>query len=285
MAFDWGTAFSIGSSLLGGKSSGRRDAAVMQKNQAVYNRAADWRQRKWQAAQNRVDRAEVKRQFNTQVNLHRNTIRHRVEDAKAAGIHPLYALGASSSVSPVQFAGGSASPGTGVSAVMPIPEGENSATTNAVLNALSQKEQRKYQQAALQRQAQLDQYAMRESYWRSRKDEALAMEALSNAARARSEVNQNQDGSGELLAQTISKKPSYPTGETEKLVSKAETSTNRGGSKAAINPLWDRRLDENGNVVYFLNKEELDLLPALIGAYKTGKHRLKKYMIHGGWRK
>lgn len=196
MAFDWGTAFSIGSSLFGGGNTGRKDAAVAQRNQAVYNRAQQWRNNQFTSYWNRRGLAETKRQFDTQVNLHRNTIRHRVEDAKKAGIHPLYALGASSSVSPVAFAGGGAATGAGVSAV--IPEGQNHSTLNAVAGALSRYEQRKLATAAAKRQQQLDQYAMRESYWRSRKDEALAQEALSNAARAAAQVNQNQDGNGSL---------------------------------------------------------------------------------------
>lgn len=51
---------------------------------------------------------EAKRQFNVQMN---ESIQRRVADARAAGIHPLYALGASVGASPTMSAGGSSTGG------------------------------------------------------------------------------------------------------------------------------------------------------------------------------
>lgn len=51
---------------------------------------------------------EAKRQFNIQMN---ESIQRRVADAREAGIHPLFALGASVGASPTMFAGGSSAGG------------------------------------------------------------------------------------------------------------------------------------------------------------------------------
>lgn len=73
---------------------------------------SDRQNRKAHAADRREDRQLSMHQFDQQMD---HSIRRRVEDAKRSGVHPLYALGASSGASPTLASGGSPPTGSGLS--------------------------------------------------------------------------------------------------------------------------------------------------------------------------
>jgi hypothetical protein len=194
MAFGIGDAISLAGSFFGGGgSTGRKDAAVVAKNNHVYNLDLQGRAIKHANQWNWINFKEAQRQYERSLT---KTIQSRVADAKKAGIHPLYALGqpgaGSVSFNTVGAPGGSSSP------VVPVPEGENVGTANAIAGILNRKERRAYEAQVRARQQRIDAISARESYYRSYKDWALAQEALSHAARARQQVNVNQDGGGRL---------------------------------------------------------------------------------------
>ncbi len=60
-----------------------------------------------QRKQNRLDRQQAQAQFDA---LMDTSVQRRVADARSAGIHPLFALGASAGASPTMHAGGSPAP-------------------------------------------------------------------------------------------------------------------------------------------------------------------------------
>lgn len=252
--FDALTAGSFVGSLFGSSGPSRTDAAIASFRQFDYQRELDRLARVWQDKWNKVaweedrrkyDRAkgefraqrldantqynrsfkenqrqyetalqEGKRQFNEAAF---RTIRNRVNDAKAAGIHPLYALGAQSpSPSPVSVVGapggnsygsagsstfipGQSGSGGGLSAVM---SGESSgidfnAVNNAIqgLRKLSPKERRKAAAAEAYAKARQDTelLALRSQADLDKANAVLAMARASDLKRKEGRANSQQD--------------------------------------------------------------------------------------------
>jgi hypothetical protein len=77
-----------------------------------------WAKESWQKSYDQTERwnqkqlEEAQRQYNQQRADSLRTIQHRVADAQAAGLHPLYAMGASANVSPTSFMPGQTAQGS-----------------------------------------------------------------------------------------------------------------------------------------------------------------------------
>ena len=211
MAFGFDDFIGIASSILGsGGGSSRTDASLANNRQFEQNKYFYDRQEAFTNKWNNIAGHNANLQFNALMDYEKKKTQWRVADARNAGIHPLYALGQSSGVSPVSFSPGGGPSIPNSSAMQINPDGNHPGTTNAVLGALNAKAQRAYQKQQSARQSKLDAIAGQESYYRSYKDWAIAQEALSNAARARQNLNVNQDAGGSVQRSTLG-----PTGKPE----------------------------------------------------------------------
>jgi hypothetical protein len=272
MAFGIGDAISIGSSIFGGSDKSNKLSQAFFKAQREDNAVYFGRSQNFQDKWNNLSLREAQRQYDHNL---KDKLTYLVADAKRAGIHPLYALGASSGISPVSFSAGGGPNPPGSPGYSVVPEGNFPGTMEAVGNAISRRERAEYAKQITERQKALDKASLQESYYRSYKDWAIAQEALSNASRARQNVNLNQDGGGRL--QNATTKQNYPNALTKNVPVEIPSSMpGRPSTQAGNIPLWEKRLDDKGNEVWFLNKDELEMMPAIISAYKTGKERLKK---------
>lgn len=113
-----GTAMAIGGVLdfaggLFGRSGGGKAARQQLHHQMFLDdRGREW-QDKWNKAQLDFATRQYEEQFGEQKRIQRERIRDAVTDAKAAGLHPLYALGASGGSSPVSVSFMPGQSGTG----------------------------------------------------------------------------------------------------------------------------------------------------------------------------
>lgn len=112
----WGPLISAGSSLLGGFLN-RREAKQQTGDGQFWNRfdadrafdaSERWNQLAYGLGRDQFN--EARRQFDVGHDYATRQAQIRVADAKAAGLHPLYALGASANISPT-VSGGGFSPG------------------------------------------------------------------------------------------------------------------------------------------------------------------------------
>lgn len=122
---------------------------------------------------------QAQQQFDQQMD---HSVRRRVEDAKRAGIHPLYALGASSGASPTIMAGQHSS-GSGISDA-----------AAAIGSGLAQSSQHKQDTRAAEleriRLLELNAAQIQAQKASANADNALAMQRISDIKRAEQRVNQ-----------------------------------------------------------------------------------------------
>lgn len=197
----FGDIFSIGSSLIGGKKSSRKDAAIWNTQQMQFALQQQEAQNNLAKHMQQVNLANQDKWNNVALQQERNKLQWLVHDARKAKLHPIYALGASNNFSPA-VAGGGSVPGT-VSPQLVGP-GDSAGgsmwpgAARAIAGAVSAKEAREEAARAARRQTYLDGLAARESNARTYRDWAEAQLALSEAARARQIANVNQDYGGAL---------------------------------------------------------------------------------------
>lgn len=227
----WGAlAGSIAGGLFGGKPS-RSDAAISAWRQWDYSRDLQDRAQKWQGVWNqkqllhaRQQLQESRRQYNWQA---KHKIQHAVNDAKRAGIHPLYALGASGATpaaSPAFSPGGASSPG--VSAVAYDSGGRGLDYTNigrAAENIYRGRQAKKDAARLAINAQQLHDLEVRERMSRIGLNDAEATKLQSEAARGRQEVN-NQPESVAMGA--VELKPAE------------QVTKKRQGIEAGLNPAY-----------------------------------------------
>lgn len=141
---------------------------------------------------------ESKRQFEIQAN---EAIQRRVADARKAGVHPLFALGASANISPTISAGASNSMGDAVSRA--------GAQIGDMLASRSGREHQKTLQTMQLAQGAAD---LRRTNAATALDMAQTQLALSEAKRAQVNANASQDGIGVTEVPHTPKKLKTPLG-------------------------------------------------------------------------
>ncbi len=166
-----GTAIGVGASLLGGKLARSSEKSAAGKTQA------------WNEASYNL----TKNQFR---DLQQKSIQHRVADAKAAGVHPLFALGASASgASPAPFIPGQFESGSAV--------GEGiSAAGRAVGSEISRQTPDYPGQKAVRKRAEIG--ALERQDAETALTRAQEMQVLSETARATQEANHRRTPEGQI---------------------------------------------------------------------------------------
>jgi hypothetical protein len=220
-------------------------------------------------AQNKVDerRFQQTMRFNERQNLRKHyewqrEIRNRVTDAKAAGIHPLYALGTGGGYSPVSMSAGTSAIPSGA-----VTGADLSTTDSDILRGIggvaeffASEKERKRQRSAANRRDRVD-LELKKS--QAELNYAEALKAQSEATRLKSRAMTQQDIS-------VGTAETYATGETQKVPAKITTSApGKPGETAGKEPAWRTYTLNDGTKVYKPNVDDLDLMQVLLGAGKT----------------
>lgn len=182
------TVVGAGASILGdvfGQKKPKRDKLADWINVRNLEMAEDTHQRQWALADRQQGLAE--RQYDEQFN---SLIQARVRDAEAAGVHPLFALGASSNL------GGSVSMPSGgqasyVDPIIPGQSSRGSALADGVSRAAGMVAAEQYRAEAAEREKALFEVEVfermaraREAMAGARRDDVETIAALSGTARA-----------------------------------------------------------------------------------------------------
>ena len=259
----WGNVISAGAGLLGGflSDSSNEDIARQNREESRW-----WNQRA---------EAWAKQSLEWQREQWLGTIQARVRDARAAGIHPLYALGAASS----NFGG--ASPSFGVSQELPTGSGLGrglEVAGRALGSAVDQFRGRKQRQVAARRAGELHDAQMRQLAARAAVDEAQAMAIWSEQRRAEQKLNQVRPAPDPYDAQgartwPLGAKPGTPLsgavpapGPVGSRQSTSRRPTRESPDQAV--PFWIRAQNAKGQWVRILNPElGWDEIGQVIGAW------------------
>jgi hypothetical protein len=276
-----GDALSIGKSLFGGSSSKIKydpyAAAENVKNrqwQSEQNEIA----RAWQFKQNQADRHMSRQQFKRMVMMEKNSIRNKVRDAKAAGIHPLYAMGvAGPGISPTISAGGSApmgSPSTSVPSAV-ISESSNP-MLQSIVSAWSDKEARELQKQRMKAAQAVDRANIFRAQMAAERDWAEAQYLRSRPAREAQE--RNATGEGRLVDdRSVERAFRQETSGGGVRVEKPVVKSGRpgrpdvGGTEPALIGVRDKNGDEWLVPGDALSQAVEDLGPAIITGYVNRK--------------
>lgn len=195
-----GFASGLTDSLFGGSSlQAVYDPWAAQENK--WNRQFTGQQNALSYSRTRAERLQAQkfaaRQFQRQVTLHKNAITDRVRDARRAGIHPLYALGAASpGISPTSaaFTGVSGAGAPGSLAPAQFATAGQDSLLSGILNGLSKSDQVKAQRKAMERAERMDELQIRAMEFEIERNWAEAQ-----ALRASAQRDLNSSGFGRLV--------------------------------------------------------------------------------------
>lgn len=204
--------------------------------------------------------------YERQKEFAQNGIRWRVADAKAAGLHPLVALGASgASYSPSGVIGG-----TDTSFIADVATNLGQGIERAV-SAKQQREERLRTQAMMDQKLQLDMQTSRAQTdlldaQTAQIKQDMALQLARSSARAiasQQQVPEMPDMKGGVIA---GQGQSYPTGKTQVEISKVPTSNSGDSSTQAGTPPDSRLYRTLDGFAVLPNESTGDVLDAVPGA-------------------
>lgn len=213
----------------------------------------------------------AKDQFEYQKTLNKNQIQYKVADAKAAGLHPLYALGSSANFSPTSY----------------TPTGQSetgSALGRGIAEAGRQVGNLVGQQGLIQSQIGANDAAAERDY-------AASALALSNMKRAEDEANSRQDF--DINVEPDFKKQPVPKIPTRKLESGTQKGTqpffteyDLGSGYSFYGPRAEEpaeALENVGGMLMALPKNILHIIKGVVGPYQRAAQRAwdRKYKSTG----
>lgn len=189
----------------------------------------------WEGKKNR---SLAKDQFRSQMD---ESVQRRVADAQKAGIHPLFALGASVGSSPTTVAGSSGIAAAG----------------DALGNAVSRAGQKKPDPRIQQQQDQLTQAQIHALNAQAGRDAADAAVLDSQRARIEQEMHsQGRDGvKGVTEPYAFGKQRGSITYGPPKTFTPEVPTQSRTGVRSGISPMYEQFVDRDGSVVEFFSTE------------------------------